>query len=287
MLAILALIWGSSFILMKRGLESFSHIQLAALRLCIAGLVMLPFTVKFIKQVKRQDILPLTALALFGNGFPYFFFAYAQTELGSGITGALNSAVPLFTLIISALVLRVPTSVLKVVGVLVGLAGALTLVLSTAGPDAKEGNYIYGLWVIAATVCYAISINTVKTKLSHYKPLMTSSIPLTAVAIPLLIYIPVVEPISFGELTNEEWKNLGAIAVLGLFGTAIALILFNRLIQLSSAVFASTVTYLIPIVAMVWGFVDGEVISLQQVIGLAVVLGGVYLVNRKEKAVKA
>lgn len=285
LLSAVALIWGSSFILIKRGLEQFDNLQVAALRLCFAGVFMLPFTLRYVSRIKKTDIGPLVVVALFGNGFPYFFFAYAQTALESGVTGALNSAVPLFTLVISAGVLKIPASTHKKVGVFIGLIGALMLVLSVSNDT--SGSYIHGLWVIAATICYAISINVLKMRLSHYPPLLTSSIPLTFTAIPLLIYLPFFNSFPITALNAEETNSLAAVAILGIVGTAIALIIFNRLIQLKSAVFASSVTYLIPVVALIWGFVDGEQIGFLQIAGLLVVLLGIYLVNRKEKPVLA
>lgn len=281
LLALLAFIWGSSFILMKEGLKSFSSTQVAGLRLIIAGFALLPFVFKYLKQMKSSDWLPMIIVAIFGNGIPYFLFAFAQTQLGSAITGMLNSLVPLFTLVIGLVIFKTKVSNAKIYGVLLGLVGAILLIISSSNDT--SGNYGYGVLVILATVCYAISVNTLKARLTRFNPLATASIPIALAMIPLAIYIPVFEPINVFNLEKQAMVSLVAIATLALVGTATAMILFNRIIQLSSAVFASSVTYLIPVVALAWGIGAGENITWLHFAGLATVLVAVYLINKKER----
>lgn len=266
---------------MKEGLKSFTPTQVASFRLIISGLALLPFAFRFLKEVKKRDWLPLAVVAFFGNGIPYFLFPLAQTQLGSGITGMLNSLVPLFTLLIGVLVFKNELKRTKLYGVLLGLAGAIILILATH--DDTQGHYGYGVLVIIATVCYAISVNTLKARLTRFNPLATAAIPIAIVMVPVLIYMPIFEPVDFASFTIEQTRSFVAVVTLALIGTAAAMIVFNRIIQLSSAVFASSVTYLIPVVAMAWGIRDGENIGVLHFIGLAVVLTAVYLINKKER----
>ena len=266
---------------MKKGLVNFSAFQVAGLRLTIAGLALLPFAFKYMRQVKARDILPLIIVAVFGNGIPYFLFAFAQTQLDSSLTGMLNSLVPLFTLLISLFVFKNPMPGLKIIGVLVGLFGAVLLL--SDGDGISTGNLEFGSLVILATICYAISVNTLKARLTHFNPLATAAIPLLMMALPSGIIVLLTTPLSPATYTESHWFSFVAIAVLGLIGTATALILFNRLIQLSSAVFASSVTYLIPLFALLWGLVDGESVFALQIIGLLLVMAAVYMINSKER----
>ncbi|MFY0674415.1 MAG: EamA family transporter [Bacteroidia bacterium] len=280
-MALLAFIWGSSFILIKEGLKAFTPTQVASFRLIISGLALLPFTFKFLKDVKTRDWLPLAIVAFFGNGIPYFLFPFAQTKLSSGVTGMLNSLVPLFTLLISVFIFKNELKRTKLYGVLLGLLGAIVLILATQNDT--QGQYSYGVLVIIATICYAISVNTLKARLTRFNPLATAAIPIALVMIPALIYMPIFEPVDFSSFTTEQTRSFAAVVILALIGTGAAMIIFNRLIQLSSAVFASSVTYLIPVVAMAWGINDGENIGWLHFLGLAVVLTAVYLINKKER----
>ena len=267
---------------MKEGLVELSPTQVAGIRLIVAGLSLLPFVFKYLKQVKARDIFPLTIVALLGNGVPYYLFAYAETGMGSALTGMLNSLVPMFTMLVALFVFKTKVGKLKIYGVIAGLIGALVLI--AAGGNI-EGEFSYGLLVIVATICYGISVNTLKARLTHLSPLATAAIPLLITLVPAAIYIPIVEPIPFDNFDNQYVRSIGAIVTLGLVGTAIAMILFNRLIQLSSAIFASSVTYLIPIVALIWGIIDHEVINAWHFLGLSIILGAIYLINKKERTI--
>lgn len=268
---------------MKEGLKDLSATQVAGVRLIVAGLAMLPFLFKYLKKVTRRDVAPLLVVAFLGNGLPYFLFAFAETQMGSAITGMLNSLVPMFTLLIAVVVFKTKVNRLKVYGVLLGLAGAFVLLLG-AGQD-TSGNYLYGGLVIVATICYGISVNTLKARLSHFHPLATAAIPLAITLVPTIIYLPIAEPIDLFNLSEQGVYSMAAVVTLGLVGTAIAMIMFNRIIQLSSVVFASSVTYLIPIVALFWGVVSGENIKALHFVGLAIVLAAIYLINKKDKAI--
>lgn len=254
--------------------------QVASIRLIFAGLGLLPFAIMHLKKIAKKDLKFVLIVALMGNGIPAFLFSFAQTKIDSSLSGALNSLTPMFTLLVGLLLFKININLSKIIGVAIGLFGALILILSQNG-FSNFSNFSYALLVVLASLCYAISVNTIKSKLGNYKAFVVSSTPLSFLLLPAILYLIIAEPISPSTFNASAWQSLAALAVLGLVGTAIALVIFNRLIQLSSAVFASSVTYLIPIIALFWGFMDGEKIEILQIVGLLIVLTGVYLTNKK------
>lgn len=282
-LALLALSWGSSFILMKIGLNLFTPTQVAAFRMTIAGLVFSPWLITYSRKIKRNDLPWMLAVGVIGNGIPAFLFTNAQLFLNSSLTGALNALTPLFTLLIGILFLGTRSGALQIAGVLLGLLGALVLILSKEGGQQGNEQISYAALVVLATVCYGTSVNIIKIRLSHYKPIITAAFPLAFAA---LLSFPLLQ---FSLLNNppvQQWwstTSFMAVLVLAIIGTSVSLIFFNRLIQLTDAVFASSVTYLIPVVAMLWGWVDGEIIGPYQIFGMLIILLGIYLANRKSK----
>jgi len=284
-LGLLALVWGSSFILMKRGLEFYTSVQVAEYRLFIAGLTLLPIALTQIKKIpkKKKERIGILFLAVFGNLLPAFLFAEAQTQLPSSVTGMLNSLVPLFTLLIGFVIFKTKSGLFQAAGVFLGLLGAVSLIYFSSDSGSNEVPIVYSFMVIAATLCYAISVNTIKAWL-HDVP----SVLITAFAFAILG--PFVTVGLFAEdfwslpfSSPEHTVALGYLTVLGVVGTGAAVLLFNQLIKFTSALFASSVTYLIPIVALAWGILDGESIGLYQFMGLGLILCGVYLVGRKKK----
>ena len=278
-LLFLAIIWGSSFILMKRGLEVFDFMQVATLRIFIAFLSLIPFLPKAFKNVKRKHYLPIIIMALLGNGIPAFLFTKAQTHLDSSLVGILNAIVPLFTLILGVYFFKSKPTKTNIVGIVLGLFGAVLLTVNSFS-DGVEVNFYVWL-VVLATVFYAISINVIKKYLFD---LNASSI--TALA--FLIIGPLSSVYLFSTdftavlMSNENgMMALVYIALLSVLGTSMAVIIFNKLISRSSAIFASSVTYLIPIVAILWGVFDGEIITPYHLFGMLIILSGVYLVNKK------
>jgi drug/metabolite transporter (DMT)-like permease len=260
LLLLLAFVWGSSFILMKRGLESFNNLQVASLRIVIAYLFLLPIALKNIRKIKGKYWGYLLIAGLLGNGIPAFLFTTAQTEISSSLTGMLNSLVPLFTVLVGLIGFGLTLRVKRFAGVLLGLAGAIGL-LSVQGFDVGDGNQAYALLVILATICYATNINFIKTYLGPINSIDITSFGFFFLGPPTLIYLLMSD---FNDiLTNDPnaFQNLFYIALLSIFGTALAVILFNILIKKVSAVYASSVTYIIPVFALMWGFIDGEVIK--------------------------
>jgi drug/metabolite transporter (DMT)-like permease len=278
-LIFLALIWGSSFILMKRGLEVFNFMEVASLRIVIAFFSLIPFLPKGIKVVKKKHYLPILITALLGNGIPAFLFAKAQTELDSSLVGTLNAVVPLFTLILGIYFFSARPSKANILGIFIGLLGTGFLAFSTLREGIAFNPYI--LLIVLATIFYAISINVIK---KYLQDLNASSI----AALAFLIIGPIAATYLFNtrflyqlQAHPDGYKALGYIALLSVLGTSMAAIIFNRLLSRSSAIFVSSITYLIPIVAIFWGVFDGEIITMYHALGFVIILSGVYLVNKK------
>jgi drug/metabolite transporter (DMT)-like permease len=284
-LGFLALVWGSSFILMKRGLESFTFIQVAEYRLFIAGVALLPFALRKLKQFPKsqKERAGILFVALFGNFFPAFLFALAQTQLPSGVTGMLNSLVPLFTLLIGFLFFQSRYKWMQVLGIAIGLSGAVTLIYVTSNISGNI-SWVYSLMVIAAACCYAISVNTIKAWLHDVPSVLITAFAFLFIGpfVTIGLFIEGFWTLAFS--TTQHLAGLGYLTLLGVLGTAVAVLIFNELIKFTSALFASSVTYLIPIVALGWGLADGEQLSLFHFTGMMLILCGVYLVNRKRKA---
>jgi drug/metabolite transporter (DMT)-like permease len=285
MLAVLAATWGSSFILMKKALIYFSPAQLAAMRIFLAGFAMLPIAIKNLGKVKltRDEKIGIAVVALLGNTLPAFLFATAQMEVPSGISGVLNSMVPLFTLLLGGVFFRARITLRQSLLMAMGFAGALLLVLgrSVLGAEA-EFDISYALLILLATICYSLSTNTIHRYLRNVRALVITSYAFSAMLIPMLLVNWLAG--TFDVLTTDFSRvipGLIYIGILALVGTSAAVVLFNVLIKETNAVFASTVTYLIPIVAVIWGWIDGEVFSVIQVVGFLVILGSVWSMRKR------
>ena len=277
LLVLLALIWGSSFILIKLTLEHFSPQQVGSLRVFISFIVLLPgWYFAKARTFTRKQIYALMLVALFGSGIPPFLFAFAQTKIASSLAGILNSLVPLFTLLVGVTFFKTKATVLKVIGVLFGLVGAVMLILFQAEGD-MYGNIGYSLLVVIAAVFYAFGSNVLKNNLSNISPITITTVAFTflgPIGTYLVWHYEVADTL---RQSPEAWQAIGYILLLSIFGTAIALVLFNYLIQRTTALFATSVTYLIPIVAIFWGLFAGETLGLIQVAGLLIILAGIYL----------
>ncbi|MDN5214814.1 DMT family transporter [Fulvivirgaceae bacterium BMA12] len=280
LLIIVALIWGSSFILIKKGLISFNAMEVGALRIFSAGLFLLPLAISKLKTIKsRTEWLVVFIVGLCGSLIPAFLFAQAQTQLTSSVTGLINAVTPLMTLVVGAAFFKRPITRKKGVGLLVGFMGSLILIMGGTSGNLGDLN-LYALLVIAATICYGFNLNLIKTYLSKLPAV-------SIVSISLLLVLPISGYYLFHdglflakfETATEVYWSLTAILILGVVGTAIALILFNRLVHLKDPVFASSVTYLIPAVAIVWGVIDGEVLLLAHYLGIIIISVGIYIAN--------
>jgi len=279
LISILALIWGSSFILMKRGLVAYSPVQIGCIRMAVSFLAMTPFIIVSYKKVKVSHWKFLAAAGILGNGIPSMLFPLAQTHVSSALAGMINSLTPLFTYVVGISIFSMQPTKNRMFGLLVGFAGAIMLVAGRNGGG--QNDYLFSLFIVAATICYAFSVNILRYKLSGLDPITTTSFTLMFVGIPMGSFLFSTDFISRTEMPGSGFA-LWCIILLGLFGTAISTVIFNRLIKASGALFASSVTYLIPIVATVWGVFDNEKLGLLHVFGLTAILAGVYLINKKK-----
>ncbi len=277
LLLVLGVVWGSSYILIKRGLEVFSAGQVATLRLSITGLLFLPWFVKSFRQMPWADWKPLFAVGIIGNFLPFLLFALAQTRLSSSLTGIISSLTPLFTMIIGLLFFSVRITFLRATGILLGLTGAVWLVLQSGeGLQAISRQALYASLVMLATICYAFSANIAKRWLQNIPSLDISTASFVFILPFSLAWLFLSD--AHALLQNREaWQALGYIALLALLGTVLASLVFYRLVQLSDAIFASSVSYIIPFVALLWGYLDGEPIGWEHIIGMGFILAGLYL----------
>lgn len=278
----LALIWGSSFILIKRGLDFFSSTEVGALRISITFLVLSPFALSRIRKLQMREWKYLALVGLIGSGIPAFLFAKAQTGIDSSLAGILNSLTPLFTMIIGVGFFALKTRWFNIAGVLIGLAGAIGLI-SISGGKSFEFNFQYAVYIIIATVCYATNVNVVKYKLRDVDALTITVFSFFIIGLPVLLYLFIFTDFLRQIFTQPAaLKGLGYVSILAVIGTALALFAFNKLVKLASPVFAASVTYLIPIVAISWGAIDGEKMTPVTFIWMGVILLGIFLVNKKK-----
>ncbi|NVJ52007.1 MAG: EamA family transporter [Gammaproteobacteria bacterium] len=277
LLILLALIWGSSFWLIKQGLEAFTPLQLAAIRIISAALTLLPFAL----LVKTKAALPwkvLLAIGTIGNFIPAILFALAQSVIHSALAGMINALQPLFTLIIAYLAFNTRITALQLVGVVLGFFGTLLLLSDHSAELALADHVMFSSLVILATFCYGLATNLIKQYCQQLSPVTIASVSLSLVAIPSVILLSF--ELLRQPLQTQHWMlPLSAIVMLGVVGTALALILFNRLIHNTSALFASLVTYLIPIVATLWGILDDEPITGLQIVAMLIILVGLAITN--------
>ncbi|WP_404397904.1 DMT family transporter [Idiomarina loihiensis] len=282
LLGLLALIWGSSFLLIKKGLLAFGPMEVGALRISSAGLVLAPFIARRLNKITRKHWLKLASVGLVGSLIPAFMFAIAQTQLGSGVTGVLNALTPIATLVIGALFFHQKARLAQVIGVAIGLFG--TLLLVTASANGSWDVNLYALLVLAATICYGLNLNLIKHKISDLSPLTITGISLLMAAVPATIYLFAGTDFMTQVQQPDAMLSLFSVLALGIAGTAGALVIFNHVVQLTNTVFTSSVTYLIPIVALILGILDGEDFWLQQGFGMLAILVGVWFANRRGRS---
>ncbi len=279
-MTLLAIIWGSSFILMKKGLEVYTWNQVGAIRMLVSFIVMFPFVWSKFKEIDASRWKFIAISGFCGNLIPSFLFPLAQTHIDSGLAGIINSLTPLFTLLVGLIFFKTQISANRISGVFIGLVGACIIILAKSKGIITTDS-MYSLFVVLATVCYAFSVNILRHKLTHVDAILITGFALMFAGIPAGIYLFTTDFIPRTQTAEGALLCLSAIIVLAVFGTAISTVLFNRLIKVSSALFASSVTYLIPFVAILWGLGFGERIGFLHLIGLSAILVGVYLINKK------
>ncbi|HOX81389.1 MAG TPA: DMT family transporter [Chryseolinea sp.] len=281
LLITLSLIWGTSFILIKQGLKVFSPGEVGALRISAATLFLLPFALLRLKELKTRDYLNLFVSGMMGIFIPAFLFAWAQTKLESSVTGILNTLSPVWTMIIGALFFTQRFKGFALAGIIISFIGAIILALSRSSATLSGFN-VYALLVVLACAFYGANLNWLKFKVSNI-----SSITVTSVALLLTGPFAIIYLFRYTEFTVKltetpgAWKAFAFIAVLALMSTAIANLIFTKLVKISTPLFASSVTYIMPIVAVMWGVLDGEQLFIGHFIGMIAILLGVYLANKK------
>ncbi len=278
-LILLSIVWGCSFILIKKSLIAFTPIQVACLRISISSLAFVPFVWYYRNQIQWTKWPKFLAVGLAGSGIPAFLFSFAQTEISSSVAGLLNSLTPIWALLIGIFVFRLKFNPHKLVGVIIGFMGAASLLLlgshSTLG-----GNPVFGLLIVIATICYGTSVNLIQAFFNEDNPVIVASFSFVLMLIPSLLVLWMT---GFSEtmVTHDQaYYSLGAVSILAVVGTMMANTLFYDLVQKTSAVFGSTVTYLMPIIAVFWGLADGEPITWLHGFGMLLILTGVYITKK-------
>jgi drug/metabolite transporter (DMT)-like permease len=278
---VLTLIWGTSFILIKQGLKVFPPNELGALRVVAASLFLLPVALTRLKEVHNHHWWKLFTSGMMGIFIPAFLFAIAQTNMDSSVAGIINTMTPIFTMIISAFVFNQRFKAIAIIGIILGFGGATLLSLSRSGGNISGINF-YALFIVTACALYGANLNFIKFKIPDL-----SAMTITSVAVLLISPLAFIYLFGFTDfvstLTHQPgaWKAFTYIIILACFSTAVATILFNQLVKISTPLFASSVTYVMPIVAVMWGLLDGEKLAVGHLVGMIAIIGGVYLANKR------
>ena len=280
-LVILSLIWGSSYILIKKGLTGLTPIQLGSLRVIVTTIIIAPIGYQKIKHIPKQKMKWVALSAFVGSFFPAYLFAFAETEISSSITAVMVSLTPLFTLLISVFVFGEELLKKQVFGVLIGFTGIIVLINNEL--FSSSFNILYIMFIVLAAFCYAINANVLKYKLSNIPALGIVFMSFLFMFIPAFIIL-CFSDFPFSDFTSDPLiiESIIYIIILALFGTAIAKVLYIKLLAISTPVFSVSTTYLMPVVAIFWGLLDGEEFKLTQFTGTAIILLGVYLVTKKK-----
>ena len=278
----LSLIWGTSFILIKKALIGLTPTQLGSLRIIFSSIIIFIFAWNTLKLINKKEWKWIIISAFLGSFFPAFLFAFAETEIDSSVASILNSLVPLNTVIIGVIVFKIASSKKQIIGVVVGLIG--TYLLIDGGIQLNpDQNYLYAGLVILCSFLYGFNVNIIKKYLND--------IPAVTIAAGhfSVIFIPAIIIFSFSGFNTDQMydpitlKSIGYVLILSAFGTALAKVLFNKLVQISTAVFASSVTYSLLIVSLFWGILDGELFSFNQLMATVLIVLGVLLSSRKPR----
>ncbi|APG60567.1 DMT family transporter [Christiangramia salexigens] len=283
-LIILSLVWGSSFILIKKALIGLTALQVGSFRIIFAAAFLILVGFKSISRLTLKQWKWVIISGFLGSFFPVYLFAFAETEIDSAIASILNATTPLLTLIFGAAFFRAVFNQNKIIGVIIGLIGTIGLILSGASINPDQ-NYLYSVLVIIAAACYAMNVNILKTRMSDIGPLGIAAGNFSALLIPAWIILYFSGFFERDVFTTEVELSLVYVGILGIIGTGVAMIIFNKLVQISDPVFTTSVTYTIPVVALGWGVLDGEVFSFWQIISALIILIGVFIVNRSKNLI--
>ena len=281
-LAILSLIWGSSFILIKKGLVGLNSVQLASLRMIFAASVIYIYSYNSIKKIPKKSWKWIVITAYLGTFFPVYLISYGQTEIESGLASIITTVTPINTLIIGIIFFSLTFSIKQLLGLFIGLVGAV-LLLYEASETNLNSNIYFSFFIYLTTVGYAASVNLIKKYLTNIPPEAVTA------GIFLSISPPAIIVLYFSDFTDLNFqeplilKSIFYVLVLGVFGSAIAQTLFNKFVKIASPIFASAVTYTMPVVAIFWALIDGETLSIMQFFATVIILIGVFLVNKRKQ----
>jgi drug/metabolite transporter (DMT)-like permease len=286
LLYLLAFIWGSSFILMKAGLEYYSAATIGSLRILFAMLILLPFAINALrKPMLKHEHFFIALFGLIGSLIPAYLFAIAMKGINSSLAGLLNTTTPLFTVVLGVFLFRSSLNITQYKGVALGFLGSLILIMPGFIYSNPVNSLGHSLLILLATFMYGYSTNIIKTKLYNIK-----AIDITALG---MLYA---SPVCILHVTlTEQWSSsldlsqpaFWSIFILGTLGTALALVIFNQLVRLRDAVFAASVTYIIPVIALIWGYYFNETITAFDIVGIALTLLGINLINSNAKQLKS
>lgn len=280
-LIFLSIVWGSSFILIKKGLLAYSPVQVGTLRIVFASIVLFPLAIKNLDSVFKANWKQLLALGIISNLAPAILFAIAETHMSSSLAGMLNSVTPVFTIVVGLIFYKVKINFKLAIGLGLGLVGSIILSLVGASGTLGEFN-IYALYVIAATILYGFAGNLIKSFVDKFDPIVLVSLTMLMVGPIALTVLLTTDFIDRTFTHPDALFSIISILVLGAVGTAYALGLFNKLVHKTSAVFASSVTYLIPIAAIGWGIIDNEPLFPLHFVGMAIIISGIFLINKNK-----
>ena len=281
LLIVLAIIWGSSPILIKKALIKLDPFEIGALRLTLASFVLFPFLAKNLKEIQSKDYFILFVSGVVGNVLPYFLYPIAQTKIDSATSGVLTSLTPFFALIVGVVFYKLKATKNNIIGLIIGFLGTSLLILFSG----KAGGFtvdLFGLFVVAATLLYGINLNLVKYHLNHLRPITITSFSIVSI-LPITIYILLYFTPFLSHVSDFKNYSLefGYVFILGVLGTSIATIVFYNLIKIKDTVFASMVTYLMPVVAIIFGVIDGEIINAVQLFGMILIMAGGFINSKK------
>ena len=284
-LIILSVIWGSSYILIKKGLTGLTPVQLGSLRVIITTILIAPIGYNKIKHIPKNKMKWVAISAFVGSFFPAYLFAFAETEISSSVTAVMVSLTPLFTLLISVIIFGEELLKKQVIGVIIGFLGIVVLINNEL--LSSSFNILYIMFIVLAAFCYAVNANLLKYKLPNIPALGIVFMSFLFMFIPAFIVL-FFSNFPFSDFTSDPLilESIIYIVILALFGTAIAKVMYIKLLAISTPVFSVSTTYLMPVVAIFWGLLDGEEFKLTQFIGTSIILIGVYLVTKKKAPIK-
>jgi|TARA_B100001093_G_scaffold114494_1_gene106827 drug/metabolite transporter (DMT)-like permease len=281
LLIVLSIIWGSSFILIKKGLDQLSPIHLGSLRIIFTSLVIFVFSYKSLITIKKEKWKWIIITAYVGTFFPVYLVGFGQTELDSGLASILTTLTPMSTLVVGIFFFNLFFTKKQIVGLSIGLIG--TFMLLYEGSLNSETNIFFAIFIVITTIGYGASVNLIKTHLTDIPPTAVTAGIFLSILPPAVLILIFSDFSSLNFSNNQVISSILYILVLAIFSSAIAQTLFNVFVKIASPLFASSVTYTMPVVAILWAVLDGEELTLIQYFASVIILFGVYLVNQKEK----